>query len=187
MSELYPDDEPVAAALNYAVLAMMQRARPDVLLPLGGQPPEVGPVGWPPDWKWEPVGTPGGNLRKARHLLDVALAEGKMVLNDGYPYQSDVAAWVAQFNNTVEIQALQLGEEVGEVYRAIVKRHQRIRGTEEDWTQQLKAELGDAFLSLLALTDLEGFDLATIATLRWMEKMNYRPPQLPEMDNADDS
>jgi NTP pyrophosphatase (non-canonical NTP hydrolase) len=167
-----PDDDPVIAAMHYATLALMQRIRPDALVPLGGHPPTAG-YAWPSDWLWEPSEAPNDNLRKARYLLDVALAEGvDEVLEGGYPSQTAVADWIARNfpgDTGIHCRTLGLVEEVGELCRALVKREQGIRGTTEEWDLEIRKELGDCFIKLLDVAEQTGFDLATVATLRWMD------------------
>lgn len=170
MTERYPDDEPVIAALSYATLALMQKVRPDVLLPMGGHPPDSPAYAFPTDWTWEPGQTPRENLRKARLLIDASLAEeGEVVVEDGFPSQGAIANWARQFKNSVLIQALQVLEELGEVARCIVKREQGLRGTSEEWDLLLRKELGDLFISSTNLAELCGYDYAVVATLRWMD------------------
>ena len=177
------DSDLVPAALTYIALAQMQRDRPDVLDALCGIPPDLaGGWAWPYGVTWEPGETWQENLAKARLLLDTELAEPGAVVHDGcYPSQDEVAEWTRQFQNDLQIQALQLVEEVGEICRAIVKRHQGIRGTYEEWTQKMREELGDAFISLLNTADMAGFDLMTCAVLRWhtIRKRDFRAdPQM---------
>lgn len=190
-----PDGAPIAAALHYITLAMMQRARPDapVIDLLCGQPPDlVGGYHWPPEWTWDPEPTAADNLRKARLLLDVELAEPGQVTQTGcYPDQTVIAEWCQrQFRNSLEIQTLQMVEEAGEVCRAIVKRHQGIRGSYEEWTTKLRQELGDVFISLNNVAELAGFDLMVVSVLRWDEISRrdfIADPQgngLPESDVA---
>ena len=190
------DGAPLAAALHYITLATMQRARPDapVIDLLCGQPPDlVGGYHWPPGWSWEPEGTWPDNLRKARLLLDIELAEPGAVTYSGcYPSQSEIVEWCErnEFHNTLEIQTLQLVEEVGEICRALVKRHQGIRGTWDEWTDKIRDELGDAFISLVNTAEMAGFDLMTLAVLRWhtiSQRDFVADPQgngLPESDVA---
>lgn len=189
------DGAPLAAAMHYITLATMQRARPGapVIDLLCGQPPDLlGGYHWPPGWPWEPEGTAADNLRKARLLLDVDLAEpGAITQTGGYPSQAEIVAWCQrQFRNSLEIQTLQMVEEAGEVCRAIVKRHQGIRGTREEWTLKLRQELGDVFISLVNTAELAGFDLMVVSVLRWQEISQrdfIADPQgngLPESDVA---
>jgi NTP pyrophosphatase (non-canonical NTP hydrolase) len=169
-------------------MALLQQVRKDAHIVLD-RPPETG-YGWPPDWIWDPAATSTENLQKARFLLDVQLSEpGVELLDLRYPDQDEVAAWCEQFHNSLEIQLLQLVEEVGEIARAVVKRAQSIRGNYEEWTEKIREELGDAFISLLNVADIAGFDLATVAAQRWHEKIKTRdfaadPQQhgLPEED-----
>ena len=66
-----------------------------------------------------------------------------------------------------EHQALSVGEESGEVLRAILKRAQAIRGTYEYWTEEIRKEAGDVIISLMCLAEMEGFDLDKAVDDRW--------------------
>lgn len=173
MTELYPDDQPVVAALHYITLALLQRLRADVLVPLGGHPPDVPNYFFPQQWPWEPGQIPQQNLRKARYLLDLALAEeGDIVIEDAFPTQTEIGLWIEKNfpgDTGLPNRALGLVEEVGELSRAIVKREQGIRGSYEEWTEEMRKELGDVFIKLNDVAEAAGFDLATCATLRWMD------------------
>lgn len=68
-------------------------------------------------------------------------------------------AEIAWPNLTVEVEALALAEEVGELARCVVKRHHGNRGSTEDWTAELRREMGDVLLVLCNLAHIEGFDL----------------------------
>ena len=86
--------------------------------------------------------------------------------------QRAVSAWSTRnFGGTdvvdAELSALGLGEEVGEVMRALIKRRQGIRGTHEEWTAELKKELGDVVIKLCDVADRAGLDLAQCARDRW--------------------
>ena len=61
--------------------------------------------------------------------------------------------------NTVQSEALALFEEGGEIARAIVKRDEGTRGTPEEWTVELRKEIGQTFLVLLNIAHLEGIDV----------------------------
>lgn len=67
---------------------------------------------------------------------------------------------------TTEIEVMALTEEVGEVARAALKRTQAIRGSDDDWTAELRREVGDVVLVLCNIADLEGFELADTVSER---------------------
>jgi NTP pyrophosphatase (non-canonical NTP hydrolase) len=85
--------------------------------------------------------------------------------------QREVGIW-ANLNFPTDdstISVLGLVEEVGEVCRAILKREQGIRGTEEEWTEKIREEMGDVFIKLCHVAELEGVDLQSIIESRWSE------------------
>jgi NTP pyrophosphatase (non-canonical NTP hydrolase) len=63
--------------------------------------------------------------------------------------------------------ALVLSEEVGEVARAVLKRHQKIRGSYEEWSVQIQKELADVIIAAHAIAGVEGFDLDDAVKQRW--------------------
>lgn len=71
-------------------------------------------------------------------------------------------------NEGVMHDALGLGEEVGEVLRCVLKREHGTRGTAEEWTAELRKEVGDTLLVLAVLAEREGFDLLDAAWDRWL-------------------
>ena len=109
------------------------------------------------------------------------------------PTQAEVTTWLNAHlpGRTTETQALVLAEEVGELCRAVVKRHQGIRGTHAEWTAQLRAEAADVLLTLYALASGEGFDLHTAAAEKWAQILHrdpnaHRPPHTDPPDTAAD-
>jgi NTP pyrophosphatase (non-canonical NTP hydrolase) len=70
---------------------------------------------------------------------------------------------------------LGLAEEVGELCRAVLKRAQGIRGTREEWNEEIRKELGDCVIKLLDIAAYEGFDLVEVAAARWesVSKRNW--------------
>lgn len=62
-----------------------------------------------------------------------------------------------------------LGEECGEVQRAVLKMHQGIRGTEQEWRAEVEKEMGDVFIKLCALAESLDMDLETAIGMRWAE------------------
>jgi NTP pyrophosphatase (non-canonical NTP hydrolase) len=76
--------------------------------------------------------------------------------------QQEVFDWrVNNFNDypTALKGALIIAEETGEIARAVLKREQAIRGTYEQWSDELKLEMAQTTIALLVLAELEGFDL----------------------------
>lgn len=169
------DCDPAAAALHYIILAMMQRTRPDIDVAnelLCGLPPDLTSGDpFPYQWTWEPADNWADNLRKARLLLDTELAEPAAFEETGcYPSQEDISEWTFRnFGHVLSpaINALGLCEEVGELCRALIKREQLVRGDYEEWTGEIRKELGDIFIKLVDTADRLGFDLMTVAVLRW--------------------
>ena len=157
------DGDPITAAISYATLALLQLTRPDALAVLDAPPDH-----WPAEWPWEPAPTPALNLVKARNLIDLQL--GEPGIPDGhYPSQEAVAEWV-ELNfrrDPLAVKTLGLVEEVGELCRAIIKREQGIRGTYDEWTAEIRKELGDIVIKLLDVAECASFDLITVAAIRW--------------------
>lgn len=58
-----------------------------------------------------------------------------------------------------ESEALALAEEAGEVCRAVLKRGRGIRGSSEEWTDNLRTEITQTAAVLCNLAAIEGFDL----------------------------
>jgi NTP pyrophosphatase (non-canonical NTP hydrolase) len=83
--------------------------------------------------------------------------------------QAEVAEWVNRnrIDNTIETATLCVAEEAGELCRAVVKRHQGIRGSAEEWTAEIRKELADIIISASYVATLEGFDLADAVDARW--------------------
>jgi NTP pyrophosphatase (non-canonical NTP hydrolase) len=84
--------------------------------------------------------------------------------------QKEVYEWrVNNFDDppTAIKQALVIAEESGEVCRAVLKREQHIRGTEEHWTEELKIECAQLLIGLYAMAEHEGFDLLEYTKNYW--------------------
>jgi NTP pyrophosphatase (non-canonical NTP hydrolase) len=79
---------------------------------------------------------------------------------------------------TNEDQLLNIGEEVGELMRAVLKSKQGIRGTPEYWAEEARKEFGDIVVSLLCFAERAGFDAesATVETLQRFREKRYRAP-----------
>ena len=86
-------------------------------------------------------------------------------------FQAEVGAWISRcFPNEDPLErALVLCEEAGEVARAVLKRHQGIRGTRAEWTAELLKELGDVAICLAATAYIEGVPLSEVIGKRWSE------------------
>ena len=85
-------------------------------------------------------------------------------------FQDEVAAWHRQQPWSEDDQVsitLGLTEEAGEVARAVLKRHQAIRGTYEEWTEEVRKELGDVLIKAAAIANKEGFLLEDVIVARW--------------------
>jgi NTP pyrophosphatase (non-canonical NTP hydrolase) len=83
--------------------------------------------------------------------------------------KEDVEAWmIRNFPNESRVSVtLGLCEEVGEVARAVLKQEQGIRGTWEEWDNEIKKELGDVYLKLMQVAMVCGFDLDEAIAQRW--------------------
>jgi NTP pyrophosphatase (non-canonical NTP hydrolase) len=64
---------------------------------------------------------------------------------------------------------LGIGEECGELQRAVLKQFQGIRGTYEEWDEEIKKEIGDIFIKLGQLAGFCGWDLDDLIEDRWYE------------------
>lgn len=86
--------------------------------------------------------------------------------------QAQVDEWNARqpwANDPPIVVVVGLGEETGEVQRAVLKMYQGIRGTEAEWLAEAKKECGDVFIKLCNLASSLGFDLDDAITDRWAE------------------
>jgi NTP pyrophosphatase (non-canonical NTP hydrolase) len=83
--------------------------------------------------------------------------------------QEDFNVWHDHnFKDSNELETIAgLAEEAGEVCRAAVKMSQGIRGTREDWMDELEKECGDVFIKLMDVAGFYGFDLTTAIQARW--------------------
>lgn len=83
--------------------------------------------------------------------------------------QAAVHAWsVRNFGELPQaVITLGLAEEVGELCRAVLKRDQGIRGTHEEWSAEIRKELGDCVIKLLDIAAYEGVDLTEAFYDRW--------------------
>lgn len=83
---------------------------------------------------------------------------------------------------TEEEQRSELGvvgglvEEVGELFRCVIKMDQGIRGSKEEWMYELMKEIGDVFIKLNDVCDYYGFDMEEVVNVRWeaVSKRNWR-------------
>ncbi len=69
-----------------------------------------------------------------------------------------------------------LCEETGEVARAITKRDAGYKKTHEEWTENLRLEIGQTLITLICMANREGFDLDQAAWDAWMDLI-ARPPE----------
>lgn len=76
------------------------------------------------------------------------------------------ALWIKYPNANIERYGLAVAEEAGEVCRAILKRALEIRGTHDEWTAEIRKEVGDLVSTILMLAITEGFDLETVVVER---------------------
>lgn len=85
-------------------------------------------------------------------------------------------------DETDQLMGLVLAEEVGEVCRAILKRTQGARGTREQWTAQLKEELGDVMVCILSLVAYEGWSIEDVVAQRFavVEERDARTHSIPK-------
>jgi NTP pyrophosphatase (non-canonical NTP hydrolase) len=92
--------------------------------------------------------------------------------------QAQITAWqdhnfYADSDRRTPVDALcaviGLGEEAGEVQRAVLKRHQGIRGTSEEWVQEAEKELGDVFIKMVDVAESLGIDLDKAILTRWLD------------------
>lgn len=91
--------------------------------------------------------------------------------HDILPAQAEVHAWsVRNFGECPQVTiTLGLAEEVGELCRAVLKRHQNIRGTAEEWSEEIRKELGDCVIKLLDIAAYEDVNLTEVARKRWAD------------------
>ena len=83
--------------------------------------------------------------------------------------QQEVDAWASRNfpTDTRETVVLGLAEETGELCRAALKRFQGIRGTQDEWYEEVRKEAGDIFLKLLHIASTWDFDLEEAVLERW--------------------
>lgn len=62
----------------------------------------------------------------------------------------------------IEIAALSLCEEAGEVARAVAKRAHKTRGSQEKWTANLRTEIGQVVGVCMDIARREGFSVADV-------------------------
>lgn len=83
--------------------------------------------------------------------------------------QCEVAQWTGRNfpDDNRETVVLGLAEEVGEMARAALKRHQGIRGTAQEWETELRKEIGDVMIKLVHVAHVWGFSLSEAVLDRW--------------------
>jgi NTP pyrophosphatase (non-canonical NTP hydrolase) len=121
-------------------------------------------------------------------VTDFAVEEANAVVNDHLEAQREtpdlfllstalkgfareVEKWANHnFGDAAECPAIiavvGLGEEVGEVQRALLKQHQKIRGTHEEWQTEIAKELGDVLIKIADVANRAGVDMLDIVG-RW--------------------
>jgi len=90
---------------------------------------------------------------------------------DDIKINKEIANWVEN-NFRAETRAtitLGIAEEAGEVCRAVLKQQQGIRGTYEEWDEEIKKELADVYIKLVHLASFIGWDLSKLIETRWIE------------------
>lgn len=99
-------------------------------------------------------------------------AAPKVALED---FQEDVAQWSAHNfeprypDMKAVVDMVILAEETGELARAIVKTHQGIRGSAEQWRVEAMKESGDIMVMLANIANSVGFSLTGALEERWAE------------------
>lgn len=86
--------------------------------------------------------------------------------------QDDVDMWNSRQpwrDDPPVVVVVGLGEETGEVQRAVLKMHQGIRGTKEEWIEEAAKEMGDVFIKLCQLATALDLDLEDCIRERWGE------------------
>lgn len=86
-------------------------------------------------------------------------------------FRDELLAWV-RYNFPSESRVtstLGLAEEAGEVCRAVLKQEQKLRGSYEEWDEEIKKELADVYVKIEQLADMCGWDLHDLIEDRWLE------------------
>lgn len=65
-----------------------------------------------------------------------------------------------------------VGEEAGEICRAINKRDSGYKMTHEEWTENLRIECGQMIITLICIANQEGFDLEQAGWDAWLELLD---------------
>lgn len=171
-------------AMSYIAMALLQGVRSDAheVMAEQGEKPDTGFV-WPPGTPWEPSDNPAINLRKAMLLLEAEL--GDPPGNEhAFPDQTEIADWAYRNFGTTqtdmhsmvgwieEVFELQSAmnrwyETFGKLARAINKREQDVRGTQEQWLKEIRKELGDVYIKGCDVVDRMGYTWAELAADRW--------------------
>lgn len=86
-------------------------------------------------------------------------------------YQEEITEWVIRNFGNDSILATVGGvcEEAGELMRAAIKKDQGIRGTDEEWFQELRKEAADVYIKLNDVAQFYGFSLEDAISERWSE------------------
>lgn len=83
---------------------------------------------------------------------------------------------------TIVQQGLAVGEEVGELQRAILKKSLGMRGSKEEWGVEIEKELADVFIALCGVARLHGVELEKVVDERFrvVRSRDPRARRLPE-------
>lgn len=121
------------------------------------------------------VGGPlGGKLWvEAPRALDIISGEIEVWHDHNFP------------GTSIEIATLGVGEEAGELQRAVLKRVQAIRGTHEEWTAELRKECGDVLIKVIEVCGREGWDAMEVLIDRWSE-VRWRDFQVDQVGHGID-
>lgn len=111
---------------------------------------------WTTDWSWE-VGE--------KEVLEAI----KLPNKDITEFQKEIGQWVDHNFGTEDrvVGVTAVVEEAGELTRAVRKQAQKIRGTYQEWDDEIRKEAGDVFIALCQAAHTCGFDLYEEIVKRW--------------------
>lgn len=84
-------------------------------------------------------------------------------------WQQEFELWIKHNfpDQTLELAALAVAEEAGELCRAVLKRAQGIRGTRAEWDEELLKEIGDVVMAATWVAYLSGHNVGGVLMDRW--------------------